>query len=298
MLVAILLFTTLAHTEERTVNEKKERFEPCDNTEQAKEAIVRIFNKKKISVSDSLGKIKYEEAKVYDDRIELLTKNGNKVFYFRDIFYFESPVEFVGIFEHTEPSAEEKKNNPFLGPLDFYSDEIRNIKYIRLGYVHWIASKTISTKYFDTHDLAQALSCIQQKLAKHYTDSINTDKVNKSNNEMAKFQEAANAYQQLTIKPAITEEQRKYIVQANALNNKKEYAEAIGLYNKALEINPVAYPAAYYNLALLHAQTNDFQLAIFNMKKYLLLVPDAPDARAAQDKIYEWEIETEKIHKE
>jgi hypothetical protein len=25
------------------------------------------------------------------------------------------------------------------------------------------------------------------------------------------------------------------------------------------------------------------------MKRYLALVPDAPDARAAQDKIYDWE---------
>jgi len=26
------------------------------------------------------------------------------------------------------------------------------------------------------------------------------------------------------------------------------------------------------------------------MKKYLMLMPDAEDARAAQDKIYEWEL--------
>jgi hypothetical protein len=30
------------------------------------------------------------------------------------------------------------------------------------------------------------------------------------------------------------------------------------------------------------------------MKKYLLLEPDASDARGAQDKIYEWEIMTQK----
>lgn len=29
--------------------------------------------------------------------------------------------------------------------------------------------------------------------------------------------------------------------------------------------------------------------SIFYMKKYLMLVPDASDARSAQDKIYEWE---------
>jgi hypothetical protein len=30
------------------------------------------------------------------------------------------------------------------------------------------------------------------------------------------------------------------------------------------------------------------------LKNYLLLVPDAPDTRAAQDKIYEWEFEIER----
>jgi hypothetical protein len=40
---------------------------------------------------------------------------------------------------------------------------------------------------------------------------------------------------------------------------------------------------------LLSAQIHNFNDAILNMKKYLMLVPDAEDARSAQDKIYEWE---------
>jgi tetratricopeptide (TPR) repeat protein len=112
----------------------------------------------------------------------------------------------------------------------------------------------------------------------------------KFENELSEFQKEANIYTAQSNKPSITEEQRKYIVQANALNNEKKYAEAIDFYKRAIEINPVAYPSAYYNMALLYAQTNDFRQAIFNIKKYLLLVPDAPDARAAQDKIYEWEL--------
>jgi len=103
------------------------------------------------------------------------------------------------------------------------------------------------------------------------------------------FSIAAAKYRELAEKPAVTEEQRKYIVQANMFNEEKNYAKTIELYKKTIEINPVAYPAAYYNLALMYAQENDFRQAIFYMKKYLILVPDAPDARAAQDKIYEWE---------
>lgn len=88
----------------------------------------------------------------------------------------------------------------------------------------------------------------------------------------------------------ITEEQRKYIVQANALTEEKKYREAYNYFGKVIEIDAVSYPQAYFNMALLASQFNDFMLAIFNMKKYLILLPDAPDARASQDKIYEWEL--------
>jgi tetratricopeptide (TPR) repeat protein len=88
----------------------------------------------------------------------------------------------------------------------------------------------------------------------------------------------------------ITEEQRKYIVQANAFNDQKNYDKALELYESAMEINPFSYPEGYYNMALIAAGSKYFEYAIFNMKKYLILVPDAPDARTAQDKIYEWEL--------
>ncbi|MCE5175277.1 MAG: hypothetical protein ABFC90_05570 [Bacteroidales bacterium] len=109
--------------------------------------------------------------------------------------------------------------------------------------------------------------------------------------ELAVFQTIAANYKALSEKPTITEEQRKYIVQANSKNEKKEYQEALNLYKKAINVNPLSYPSAYNNMALLAAQIKDYQYAIFNMKKYLMLVPEAEDARAAQDKIYEWEAE-------
>jgi hypothetical protein len=40
---------------------------------------------------------------------------------------------------------------------------------------------------------------------------------------------------------------------------------------------------------LLFAQVSNYDAAIFYMQEYLLLEPEAQDARAAQDKIYEWE---------
>jgi tetratricopeptide (TPR) repeat protein len=142
--------------------------------------------------------------------------------------------------------------------------------------------------HFEKKDLASAqrladdLFSIQQQMKKPQAD------------QKALFESKAAEYRSLTIKPQVSEEQRKYIVQANALGQKKEYGRAISLYLKAVEVDPVSYPGAYFNLALLSAQMNRFTSAISYMKQYLLLEPEAQDARNAQDKIYEWEIMIEK----
>ncbi len=106
---------------------------------------------------------------------------------------------------------------------------------------------------------------------------------------LSQFKSVAEQYRALQVKPTVSEEQRKYIVQANAMSQNKEYNKAIDLYNKALEVDQTAYPSAYSNLALLSSQIQNYDGAIFYMKEYLLLEPEAADARSAQDKIYEWE---------
>ncbi len=108
--------------------------------------------------------------------------------------------------------------------------------------------------------------------------------------QLALFEPIAARYRESKIKPRISEEQRRSIVQANALNQRKDYAGAIALYSNAVELDPVSYPAAYFNLALLSAQMKRFYPAITYMKQYLLLEPEANDTRSAQDKIYEWEL--------
>jgi len=110
-----------------------------------------------------------------------------------------------------------------------------------------------------------------------------------SDDRAALFAAQAAQYRAAKVKPPIPEAQRKQVVQANAMNQQKEYARAIVYYLKAIEIDPVAYPAAYFNLALLASQMQWYGEAIGYMRQYLQLEPDAKDARSAQDKIYEWE---------
>ncbi|MDA8165414.1 MAG: hypothetical protein M0017_10345, partial [Desulfobacteraceae bacterium] len=71
---------------------------------------------------------------------------------------------------------------------------------------------------------------------------------------VAHFASRAAQYRALAVKPTMSEEQRKYVVQANAMTQRKDYARAVDFYLKALDVDPVAYPGAYFNLALLSAR--------------------------------------------
>lgn len=105
-----------------------------------------------------------------------------------------------------------------------------------------------------------------------------------------RFSTLAAKYRELKEKPAMTEDNRRQLVQANTLGNEKKYAEALSYYEKAMKADATSFPPAYYNMAMIAAQAGRYRFAILNMKKYLMLVPDAPDACNAQDKIYEWEL--------
>ena len=128
---------------------------------------------------------------------------------------------------------------------------------------------------------ADALFFMQQALKKFEEEQ---------QNKLARFEPIAAQYRALASKPSVPEEQRRLIVQANALSQQKKYDKAIEQYLKALELNPTSFPAAYFNLALLNEKLNRPLSAIIYMKHYLLLEPQAKDARSAQDKIYEWEL--------
>jgi tetratricopeptide (TPR) repeat protein len=136
----------------------------------------------------------------------------------------------------------------------------------------------------DAQRFADDLFAIQQagKTARAERQKAQADR-------LALFEAKVAQYRAMKVKPPVTEGQRRFVVQANAANQHKDYGAAIDLYLKAVDLDPVSYPGAYFNLALLSAQVERFGEAISFMKQYLLLEPDAKDARSAQDKIYEWE---------
>lgn len=222
-----------------------------DENEKKKATIAEIL-KEDVEVEDIKNNQTGDAAdiQVLDDRIEFRIRNKNKVLY-----YYEFSDQVI--------SPEQPKIKYFLRVADF--------KFI---------SRSLAVRH--TNGVATLSSCLtsfQFQLKKEQYDY-----------ELTLFEPAAEKYRALSVKPAVSEEQRKFIVQANLLTGQKDYENAINIYRKAVELDQTSYPSAYSNMALLSAQVNDYNLAIYNMKKYLLLVPDAADARGAQDKIYEWEL--------
>lgn len=198
---------------------------------------------------------------VFDNRFELTFKKYHKTIYFSDIL---DPIRVT--VTHSELTA---------ATVTYYYS-------IRFGD-YLFSWPTGNPSNASIEKLADYLFFFQYPLIVQRYDSL-----------IANFKPLAAQSRALKVKPSISEEQRKFIVQANVLTEQKMYENAIKLYNKVLEIDQTAYPAAYSNLALLSAQIQDFQAAIYHMKKYLLLEPEAPDARSSQDKIYEWEIMMQK----
>lgn len=195
---------------------------------------------------------------VFDDRFEMVYKKSSKIIKFSDIL---NPIVVT---KRSQGSSYNKyislvlKNNAYRDNLYVFDDNTLK-------------------------DLADHLFYFQHKLNKIRYDSLANI-----------FKPVATQYCALKVKPQILEEQRKYIVQANMFNQQKAYEKAVELYKKVIEIDQVAYPAAYSNLALLSAQVEDYDAAIYNMKLYLMLEPESVGVRSCQDKIYEWEAQISK----
>lgn len=106
--------------------------------------------------------------------------------------------------------------------------------------------------------------------------------------EEAAFTEAAHSYRAATVKPTLPEEARKFGVQAEYAVKKMDFEGAVARYKEALDVAPW-WPEGHFNRAMILSELSRYRDAIREMKKYLTLVPDASNARAAQDKIYQWE---------
>jgi tetratricopeptide (TPR) repeat protein len=237
---------------------------------EAVEIVESFLNHCEIRVDPYTKRKAYQTVKVYSDRIEAvyiparwekITGDETKTFRFKDI-------QSVGLtYKHnfTEP------------------DEI------------WISYKKIA----DQTKPDSIANCAESKgslwlgdAAKKIPDAIMRLKMaydaENGSDADAKFQEIAAAYRSANPKPTLSEEAHKLKVQAEFAVQQKRFSEAADYYAEALKLVPW-WPAGYFNRALLLGESASYEDAIREMKHFLVLSPDSPDARAAQDKIYQWE---------
>jgi tetratricopeptide (TPR) repeat protein len=104
----------------------------------------------------------------------------------------------------------------------------------------------------------------------------------------ATFQEEARKYRELAVKPALPEEARKYAVQGDFAVEKKNLSVAVDRYAEALKVAPW-WPEGHLRRGLILADLDRYGEAMEEMRRFLLLAPEATEARAAQDNIYKWE---------
>ncbi len=101
------------------------------------------------------------------------------------------------------------------------------------------------------------------------------------------FLQQANAWRALMVKPAMPEDAYVHKVLAENAYKEKDLPKAMAEYRAALNLFPT-WPDGQNNLAVLCGESGDYECALKHMQNYLMLVPNAPDARAAQDHIIIW----------
>lgn len=180
-----------------------------------------------------------------------------------------------------------KINFPGEHVLDFFDLDLRRkvvIQSIKDATLNLEEAKSIDSKSLSDIKLKTAFDNLET--AWGFGSSFNREDKIMLDTILSKY---FYVYPRLKTKPNVPEFVRKFTVQATSAVEEKDYSRAIELYQRSLSISPY-YPLARFNMAMLYATIGDYKKAIQQMNNYIHLVPDASDARAAQDKIYEWEI--------
>lgn len=104
------------------------------------------------------------------------------------------------------------------------------------------------------------------------------------------FEDVVRNYRASNPRPAVPEAVRRYQVMAEDAIRNKRFTDAVADYSAGLKVAPW-WPQGHFNAAVVLGELHYYGEAIDQMQKYLALVPDAPNARAAQDQVYRWQSE-------
>ena len=101
---------------------------------------------------------------------------------------------------------------------------------------------------------------------------------------LAQFKQTCRAWRSL---PPMSQDARAHALLAQQAYQAGHIGAAIENYYATLKEYP-CWPSGQFNMAMLHGAGHAYPPAINDMKKYLQLLPDAPDAQSAMNDIAEW----------
>ena len=100
---------------------------------------------------------------------------------------------------------------------------------------------------------------------------------------------------------AISEDARRHMARGKAAlettKGSEDYEDAIREFDSACKSAP-DWPEPYYNLGVVQGKAGKYEEAARSLRRYLDLQPDAKDARAVKDLVYDFEYKGEKARTE
>jgi len=125
--------------------------------------------------------------------------------------------------------------------------------------------------------------------AREFADAFNRLLYAALRNEMEpEFIAAAKAWRENPNKPPLNAEADEHWVLAENAVKERNLDEAVQNYEAALEIQPM-WPTGWYDLAMIYGEQKQYADAAGAMRRYLELVPEASDAKAARDQLIIWD---------
>ncbi len=149
-------------------------------------------------------------------------------------------------------------------------------EYVEMHQYFWLSSDWSQS---DAETVVRALKVLvldaRQDLAKTFAANFE------------KFRQKCQSWRTQQENFPMPEEARRHKVLAENALREKNVDKAVDEYIEALQIYP-CWPEGQFNAASMLGETGWYGGAVVRMKNYLELVPDAPDAQAARDKIAIW----------
>jgi hypothetical protein len=106
------------------------------------------------------------------------------------------------------------------------------------------------------------------------------------------FQKRAAAWRALPVRPPLAGEVRKQQLLAEHDVNEKQFEAAAAAYYAGTQIDPM-WPEGHFNAAAIYGELKDYDDAVWHMRCYLELMPNAPDAQDARDQMLLWQAKAE-----